>query len=1429
MASPVADSYSANAGVLLLAGRPAKAAHALSGVAAATALASGAISKTARLAGNARGVASATAVLAGSTNPSARPPAPTLTYETLNPQRVVSFHLWSVNGYYDRKTYLLRWDTSQSTVTVQIARRSWDSNNPTAYRPARTYTILVDGVQRGTVDAAAGAAVSTGTINVAGLAHGWHVLTIGGLADGETSPTYFAFMYQPGQPDPAYCPIFNDTYEMFESRALFHAYGDARYAWSWVPTVWTPVPVPLDLMQQFTPFSSTATPIRGDMLVLGEAGPNHMPERDRNGITCTNHVQPYYFNAGPSVIGEGAGNFISKYPAFPLLDGPRGVGTMCMVAHINIGTATWLADPASNPTNAIHALDAWRLAKIENDGHITTLAGWRHRGMGQYWEDADPRGIANTTLELVGNWEAIPPERRGFHELWGMAWNPATLTTDPGLPTQPESGFDRQPHGGNPTCFLTDTQNNRVCKVEFNGRDRSVPAVITEFLTGLPDPWSIVYYEGTLIVSERLGDRISQYDVNTGALLRVLIERNPALPGQAYIDNREMKLVGWSSSAAGAANNRQLISEARQNTCIAPEDLYELDGWLYWSSWATKQFKRLLIDDPSVVEVVFDLPPPEDLDGNSKYLKFAVSDGTFGPRGTLFYHSWSAEQAALGVLPDGSRWSVSGGVPSDALHMSYGAAVACARGRMYRGSAAYGIYRYYAGTPPDSTRLSNGFHTYKGIRGPLLYGLRGCGSYGQALPWGQDADLDYYLQWLGHTQPAVVEETIPVAFPAAPSSEGTSTYHYRGEWTLPANGYYDDLGGTYPVLYSVKKALPAVPRLCLSQHPSGGWTLQPAAVPANGDIVLRNVDGGQYKDDVFLVEWGAEWWVASQPAGVPYSQRRNAGGITKLLELYPAIDIDNKGIVVEGQSMGGGGVNATMVLPDPYRAKIAFARGNIPVIMYRQIRGHSSAGMSRWPDDTPANQAFWESIDFTIRAQNDPVVRGMHYRMRLSTTDPFTTGAGGSSSSMLFVNTCEQHKIGAAATWVANGHSSTEAGYSFPAIDAFEDAAQDVTLDRAHPCFTGSSGNYPYTAAQRADIATYPRGHYNLGLTWDWANIVDTTTEIVFPIKYVARAGFGVGIPDQASTVTVDVTPRRPRNFVLNPGELINWSWDNGAATGSAVVNGDIITATNIPLVTGQGYKTLRFFKPDAIGDVVVSIWGQSNAKGLAARADIAAPPLSSDPGLEAYNQGSFDRVWIWTGAAFAKLTPASNNQSSTTEFGPEFGLAVRWMRETQSGNLYLFKNAASGVSITSFEPGVGTIWNRGVSWWSQIQSWLGARDIVPAQKHLVWVQGEADYTQTQAWYQPRLENLMAAWTANGFLTPTSRVVLSQMPPGTSRYGSGVTAAKNAIAAANPGLVNALLLPAYMNADNLHYNGRGQVQHAYDVYAYLFDTTSSST
>jgi peptidoglycan/xylan/chitin deacetylase (PgdA/CDA1 family) len=203
----------------------------------------------------------------------------------------------------------------------------------------------------------------------------------------------------------------------------------------------------------------------------------------------------------------------------------------------------------------------------------------------------------------------------------------------------------------------------------------------------------------------------------------------------------------------------------------------------------------------------------------------------------------------------------------------------------------------------------------------------------------------------------------------------------------------------------------------------------------------------------------------------------------------------------------------------------------------------------------------------------------MHYRHAFSSDDPFSAGVKRVSTQLLFVNLVEKHKIAGAFGWVKAGHSHYEEGVALPDMSRFESPEQDVTLDRAHPAITDSTGNYPLLAKDRTNGQKYPRGHYNMGILWDHARIVDDDSQLIFPLKYKHRTGLGKGIPDQPAEITVSVTPRRAQRFKLNDGDTLRWSWDQGALSGEARVNGDTVTITGIPLVSGDNYKNLRLYR----------------------------------------------------------------------------------------------------------------------------------------------------------------------------------------------------------------------------------------------------------
>lgn len=412
----------------------------------------------------------------------------------------------------------------------------------------------------------------------------------------------------------------------------------------------------------------------------------------------------------------------------------------------------------------------------------------------------------------------------------------------------------------------------------------------------------------------------------------------------------------------------------------------------------------------------------------------------------------------------------------------------------------------------------------------------------------------------------------PVSAPAQPTQQSNSWKFYLGELALADTPFYGAYQRDFKWAYSHRIPLSNTPRIVVSMHGSGGGqgAMRVFGPSALGDLEVRNQDAEAYSQSL------REWWTFG-PQFRPAPGRRIAATLHYLQKRYK-FNVDKYGIVLEGSSMGGAGaVVQTMILPSPWREKIAWSSARAGIVMPRRVYARQPGQYRNFPPDAGWGTWLWDRIDFAVQAARDPVVRGIHYRHAFGTNDQFSDGPDG-STILEFVNIVEENRIGGAFSWTQGGHGVGEAGFNMPMLSVFEAPEQDVTLDRAHPAFTRSTGNYPRSPVDRLDEQRFPRGHYNLGILWNHAGIIDDKTQLVFPLRYVARSGFGKGVPDQPRNITVSVTPRRPAHFAFHDGQRLNWTWDDGALFGTAVVQGDTVTIDNIPLDSGQPYKKLRIF-----------------------------------------------------------------------------------------------------------------------------------------------------------------------------------------------------------------------------------------------------------
>lgn len=233
-----------------------------------------------------------------------------------------------------------------------------------------------------------------------------------------------------------------------------------------------------------------------------------------------------------------------------------------------------------------------------------------------------------------------------------------------------------------------------------------------------------------------------------------------------------------------------------------------------------------------------------------------------------------------------------------------------------------------------------------------------------------------------------------------------------------------------------------------------------------------------------------------------------------------------------------------------------------------------------------------------------------------------------------------------------------------------------------------------------------------------------------------------------------------------------------------------------------------------------ISIEGQSNAVGLAAQSDIAA---LSDATLGAYASSAFSRVLIFNPSSgnYEPLRLGVNNMGySASQFGAEFGIAVRWMRETIKGNLYIDKNASGGQPISYFMEGTSVFTALLANTVSQ-NAWLSANKKRASHMGWLWVQGETDRALTQAAYEASLTTYIGSRLANSLMNGNGFRILPQVPIASTQYGAGVADAKTHYISINPSVAKTIQY-GQLGGDSLHMNAKGITQFGFDAFSVFF-------
>jgi len=565
-------------------------------------------------------------------------------------------------------------------------------------------------------------------ISTTTLAPGWQRLDIQ-TPGTEVCLTYFAYLLRPGAPAPATIPVV-------KAPGVRVGFQTDIHQWAMVPAAYVPKAAPLT-PRVAVPFSNA---LNGDALnarqiIITRRGDSYRPNWNKDGIESSFNQQTYFWHT--LIRGTPRGN--------PVIDGPRGIGTLSMITHI---------EPGHGPRGNDYVCTPWGIHRIAADGHITTLVGYRNRdGKNVHYADEnDP-----SWWELVGDFSAVRPEWRHLVNLWGWCFDHRTTTIDESLPQ-----IDGEhPHGQMLRSFSAVPDHGAIFLIEFRGssaEDRNRKGIVSEFITGLVDPFQTICDEGILYTSERGKHRVVAHDATTGEFLRVVVE-GPAL---AIVDSGK---ISWRKPRGGGDPNGDGMAELRAAPCVQPEGLFKLPGdpWLYVASSAQSQVRRIHLGTGEN-QVVWQ----EHInDGWSSACKITVSDGSFGPRGTMFV-SWFANihgGMPSTHLPNGMIWPNSGNVFWSWMsgprrygpwsQFIYNTCSAVFRGRLLIGGTEEALVELTQAQPGDpelTQQVARGQVEFMDRGYDLVYGHQGYGFHGLPLPWGVSADMDAAFRFWGHVQ-----------------------------------------------------------------------------------------------------------------------------------------------------------------------------------------------------------------------------------------------------------------------------------------------------------------------------------------------------------------------------------------------------------------------------------------------------------------------------------------------------------------------------------------------------------------------------------------------------------------------------------------------------------------------------------------------------
>lgn len=569
-----------------------------------------------------------------------------------------------------------------------------------AFGAALTLFLTLDGVRVAQTNVLATDVSATFTIDAttyAALAERWYWASVEGLDATWSVLPYGVYIMQGNKAQPhTVMPVVTASHELvFE--------GKGRYQTAMVPAVFAPTLVPYDVTRTFPDLPTRI--LRGDVVITSLApartGDVYRPARTIDGVwTTANRENYFYYDVERPLNGA---------VELPMLDGPRGRGSIIAPVHLEVGNAApgpaegWPDGPKL--VGNVYFIESWRFGKVRPDGTVVTIAGARHKDIASYWNDP-------LEVEMVGDWRTSGPA--GFAQPWGLCWDvPATDYTHAPIATE----RNLRPHVRGVRAWIADTYNNRVVVLTFDAYSHAKPPIITDFVVGLNNPWDCIRVDNTIWISDRRNNRIVIHDMDSGALVRS---------------------IPWAQ----------------------PEGMALLDRWMHVGSVLTKSIQKINVDTGEI-KMIADPSTPGSamgyyINNNSRYMKIAVSDGTFSKRGDIAWTTWSNSYYGYPCMTAGDTgvfidW-ISGGPPAKGTNPplgSYSTAVGIGHGRMLFGTAEDGLHVVSKALPTDvvvdKAKFVAGSDEWQTGGYRLTHGDGGYGFYGLPLPWGKSANIDAFL------------------------------------------------------------------------------------------------------------------------------------------------------------------------------------------------------------------------------------------------------------------------------------------------------------------------------------------------------------------------------------------------------------------------------------------------------------------------------------------------------------------------------------------------------------------------------------------------------------------------------------------------------------------------------------------------------------